>query len=81
MKDLPILYIKRHELDQMSEYSTSLPTGTAIGKRWKRNINMLAGPHGFAVEGEGPPIWRVGEYVPHLDPDLVGIKWWRPITT
>lgn len=49
------------ELDRLLEYSTSLPTGTTIGKRWKR---LTAG-------GE----WVIGEYVEHPNPETVGIRW------
>lgn len=53
-------------LDALSEYSTSLPTGTTIGKRWKQRR---------------PDGWLIGEYVPHQDPGTVGIKWWVPYIT
>ncbi len=42
--------------DRLPEYSTTLPTGTAIGKRWK--AHRMSG-------------WRLGEYVEHPDPGKV----------
>jgi hypothetical protein len=33
------------ELQALPEYSCSLPSGTYVGKRWKRNINAYARPH------------------------------------
>ena len=67
---LPILYLPKNQLKQLPEYSRSLPTGTTIGKRWKRN-------NGTHTE----PTWVIGEYKDHKDKKLVGIKWYRLITT
>lgn len=55
------------EFQSLLEYSTTIPTGTTIGKRWRRNT------------GEG---WLMGEYIPDPqgDPGMVGIKW-RKIET
>lgn len=50
----------REDLERLDEYSLSLPTGTTIGKRWRRRV------------GNG---WYIGEYVAHEDPTLVGIRW------
>jgi hypothetical protein len=60
------------EFESLLEYSTTLPTGTTLGKKWRRHI--LAGP----AQGE----WWMGEYVPdpNGDPSMVGIKW-RKIET
>jgi hypothetical protein len=51
----------RHAFNSLLEYSRSLPTGTTIGKRWRRNC----GPHG----------WFMGEYVDDPYPSQVGIAW------
>jgi len=48
------------------EYSCSLPTGTAIGKRWKRGQ-----PY------DKPTEWFMGEYAPDPDPKFVRILWRR----
>lgn len=60
------------ELDKLSEYSCSLPTGTTIGKRWKKNTNAYRGlPEGTL------PAWWIGEYVEDPDPEMIGITWTR----
>lgn len=51
--------------DVLLEYSASLPTGTQIGKRWKRCCPDRGEPHS----------WWMGEYVPDSDPTMVGITW------
>jgi hypothetical protein len=54
--------MERHELDSLLEYSYSVPTGTTIGKRWRRMIAFT---------------WYLGEYTadPSGHPDRVVIKW------
>lgn len=57
------------DFKDLREYSCSLPTGTTVGKRWKRNENAY-GPT------RGPePDWWLGEYTEHPDPERVGIRW------
>ena len=58
------------ELRELLEYSCSLPTGTKIGKTWKRNNAA----YGRRPPGT-PPDWWMGEYVEDPDPELVGIVW------
>lgn len=72
----PEIVISRDELERLPEYSTSIPTGTTIGKRWRRNCNGV-GIDGIGnwVEPEGPPEWMIGEYVPDPRDGYVGIKW------
>lgn len=53
------------EFDALLDYSASLPTGTTIGKQWKRRND-------YHDESKG---WMLGEYVEHPNPDLVGIRW------
>lgn len=53
------------ELESLLEYSTTLPTGTTIGKRWRRARR----PGARVTE------WWIGTYVEHPDPDRVGIEW------
>lgn len=56
------------EFQNLGEYSASLPTGTTIGKRWKCDDSKWKRP--------GPePMWWMGEYIDHADPEKVGIKW------
>lgn len=63
----PTVKMSIAEFDALLEYSTTLPTGTTIGKKWKRHI--LSGLN----RGE----WWLGEYVadPQGDPKMVGITW------
>lgn len=51
------------EFEALLEYSTTLPTGTTVGKSWKRR--MIIGPFRGA--------WWACEYVEHEDPRLIGI--------
>jgi len=58
--------------DDLLEYSTSLPTGTYIGKRWKRFV----GPN--VNWGGQQARWVMGEYADDpSDPDRVLIIWRR----
>lgn len=58
-RGLPVLRLTRRELEALPEYSTSVPTGTTPGKRWRRNV-------AFSLAGFHPPtegaVWIVGEY-------------------
>lgn len=77
-----VVEITRAEFDALPEYSCSLPTGTTIGKRWKRNETAYCAepvalhPFDGTVVRE-PPRWILGEYVAHPNPALVGIRWLR----
>jgi hypothetical protein len=73
---LPELRMSYVEFKALPEYSATHPTGTTIGKRWRRHD----GAHDpiFRQRG-GIPIWYVLEYVAHPDPKLVGIKTYRPV--
>ncbi|MFJ9313782.1 hypothetical protein ACIRN4_06275 [Pimelobacter simplex] len=62
---LPVVDMSQQELDALLDYSTSLPTGKTIGKRWKRRL--FAGPKAGA--------WVLGEYVEDPNPELVAIVW------
>lgn len=74
--ELERLRITARDFKDLGEYSCSFPTGTAIGKRWRR----LEGSFSQAfVRAGGKPRWVIGEYVEHPDPKTVGIKWYRPI--
>ena len=77
-----IEYLTQTEFDELLEYSISIPTGTTIGKRWKRHIYTFkvkgkefnAGyiPHdGTFVSDE----WWLGEYIEDPIPNQVGIRW------
>jgi len=64
MQNHETIAITTKEFDDLLEYSASLPTGTTIGKRWKAHRVH-----------DGLDYWLMGEYTPHLDPEMVGIKW------
>lgn len=44
----------------LPEYSTTLPTGTTVGKRWRRLHRDE---------------WFLGEYIENPNPKVVSIKW------
>jgi hypothetical protein len=74
----PVVELTQRELDELLEYSCSLPTGKTIGKRWKRNI--LAYNPNPAAHAEGAiigPEWVMGEYIEDKDPEMIGIRWSR----
>lgn len=60
------------ELDKLPEYSCSLPTGTTVGKRWKRDANAYQGLSKGTLSA-----WWIGEYVDHPNPAMVNITWTR----
>lgn len=60
------LVMSNEELMKLPEYSCSVPTGTTIGKRWRR----------WTIEGT----WIVGEYAVDPDPKMVQIRWYKTRT-
>lgn len=63
-ENAPPIYLTAGQIRLLHEYSTTLPTGTTIGKIWKRrNYNA------------GMPTWWLGEYVEHWDPGFIGMVW------
>lgn len=60
---LKAVEMTQQEVDDLLEYSTTLPTGKTIGKRWKRYLHL--GPRAGS--------WVLCEYVPDPDPGYVGI--------
>ena len=83
--DLPPLSVDQDELAELREYSASIPTGTTIGKRWRRDLNAYVRPvvaclhffDGAPVREVLPPLWVIGEYVACDEPGMVGIEWFR----
>jgi hypothetical protein len=65
------LELTEYELKQLPEYSTTLPTGTTEGKRWRRAL----------WHGEPELGWVIGEYFrdQNTPPDKISIRWYRPI--
>lgn len=80
-----VVQMTEAELLKLPEYSTTLPTGQTIGKRWRRDINFMARrifAHLHFWDGTPEPEdngvrWIVGEYVPDSEPSYVGISWSR----
>lgn len=62
--------LTRREFEALSEYSSTVPTGTTLGKRWKRNLNAYRDPcfsHLHVFDGTREPDfrgpdWWMGEY-------------------
>jgi len=75
--------LTQKELDNLGEYSISLPTRTTIGKRWKANKNwgrVVQYPCGDGMRTDpAPPRWVVGEYVDSPKANMVGILWYEVI--
>lgn len=68
--------MERADLDALPDYSMSIPTGTTIGKRWKRDNNVTRLLNGALPDRErGLNDWWMGEYQPHEDPRYVNIMW------
>lgn len=69
-----VLILTPSELDSLPDYSCSVPTGTTVGKRWRRRLRYQHKPGlRWGIHGRPPQI--VGEYVEHDDPGLVAIRW------
>lgn len=75
---LPPMYVTLRELEDLPEYSASLPTGTTPGKRWKRHAG--SGDLVF-LAGGGRPRWMIGQYDPAAKPSdpSINIFWFRPV--
>lgn len=61
-------FVTERGLLALNDYSCSLPTGTTVGKVWKRRND-------YSDESKG---WVLGFYAPCAEPDKVLICW-RPI--
>lgn len=68
-EELPGLRLTQREFDPLPEYSCSIPTGTTIGKRWKRHEGAY--DQRFRAAG-GKPWWIIGEYIEAADPKKGG---------
>lgn len=68
------IVLTKKEFDQLPEYSCSLPTGTTIGKKWKRNDLAFVSSAHDPRTGNSIQKWYLMEYVEHPDPKLVGIN-------
>ncbi len=77
----PPIRLSRSALAALDEYSRTLPTGTTIGKRWKRNANdgryFPIDVWGLRFVFPVPPRWTMGEYAESALPGMVEILWYR----
>jgi hypothetical protein len=62
------ILISWSEFDALPEYSCSIPTGTTVGKKWKR-------PVPYEIRTDPPNTWVLGEYVECSVPGEIGIEW------
>lgn len=58
--------LTEQEFQALDEYSTTMPTGTRIGKQWRAQ-----------VEHDGAVLWLMGEYAEGRDKQHVAVKWSR----
>ena len=56
------------EFEELNDYSCSLPTGTTVGKRWRRRVPYMIGP-GITNT------FVMGEYVESYKTNSIGIEW------
>lgn len=67
--DQRFVRLTMREFKKLLDYSCSMPTGTAIGKRWRRSNR-------FESRREGRPlVWWMGEYYDCGKADKVGVRW------
>lgn len=74
MNETRFYLIRARTLEELPEYSCSMPTGTTIGKTWKRDENAydsLRCGYGRA--------WWIGRYEEHPDPAKISIRFYFPI--
>lgn len=62
------IMLTRKEFDDLPEYSCSLPTGTTVGKQWKRRVP-------YQIRVDPPNEWYLGEYVETYELGQIGIEW------
>lgn len=73
--DAKTAIMTREQFDSLGEYSCTLPTGTYIAKRWKRDVNE---PRRYAIM-QGRVSHRSleeKELADKLNPDDFPPKWW-----
>lgn len=65
------------ELMALPNYSCTLPTGTVVGKKWRRDMNEPKRFHGH--DKTLPELWWTGEFIPDDRPGMIGIRWRRVV--
>lgn len=81
-KETPTIRMFKEDFDALLEYSCSLPTGTEIGKRWKRDQNAYLPLRKLFFGWYKPKYranWFVGEYAESKQEGKVDIIWRKPI--
>lgn len=68
------IVLTKKEFDSLPEYSCSIPTGTTIGKKWKRNIYAFDRAAHDPRTGNKVEEWYLHEYIEHPNPNKVGIS-------
>ena len=68
MSDQRKVWLTLEQFDALDDYSCSVPTGTTIGKKWRRRV-----PYEYPITKDTR--WYQGQYVHHSDPGKVGIQW------
>ncbi|MBW8001732.1 MAG: hypothetical protein FVQ80_06880 [Planctomycetes bacterium] len=76
------VYLTKEEFDDLLEYSMSVPTGTTIGKKWKRHVYSFEA-HGQKFSAYYVPknctlisdTWLLGTYAKSKKPGYVDITW------
>ena len=64
------IMLSAKEFESLPDYSCSLPTGTYVGKRWRRRC-----PYRYEVDDPAAYTYWMGEYVASLIPGEIGIEW------
>ena len=62
------------DLMALPEYSCTIPTGTTIGKRWRR-ATIWGRRADKPLEKYPDTEWWIGTYVEDPEPHMVGIVW------
>lgn len=68
------IILTKQEFDELPEYSCSMPTGTTIGKKWKRNRFAFDPSYYDPRTGNSIDEWYLHEYTQHVNPKMVGIS-------
>jgi hypothetical protein len=61
------VWLTLEQFKALDEYSCSIPTGTTIGKKWKRRH-----PYGHATPNT---VWYQGEFRESSESGMVDIRW------
>jgi hypothetical protein len=62
------ILLTSREFEALLDYSCSLPTGTTVGKQWRRRCP-------YSISAESVHRFYLGEYVECSIPGEIGIEW------